>query len=59
MMLILGGIAVVILVIIIGKLEKRVYFCNWSSPDTVSCRNDKFLKQVFAVGDIKLCLLSW
>jgi hypothetical protein len=59
MMLILGGIAVVILVIIIGKLEKRVYFYNCSPPDTVSCRNDKFLKQVFAVSNIKQSLLSW
>jgi len=58
MMLILGGIAVVILIIIIGKLESRVYFYNCSLPDTVSCNTDQFLKQVLAVGGIKQCLLS-
>jgi len=47
----------VILIIIIGKLENRVYFYNCSLPDTVSCRTDQFLKQVLAVGDIKQCLL--
>lgn len=59
MMLILGGIAVVILVIIIGKLESRIYFYNCSLPDAVSCRTNRFLQQVFAVGHIKQCLLSW
>jgi hypothetical protein len=58
MMLILGGIAVVLLIIIIGKLESRVCFYNCSLPDTVSCRTDQFVKQVFAVGDTKVCLLS-
>ena len=58
MMLILGGIAVVILVIIIGKLENRVYLYTCGLPDAVSCRTDQFLQQVFAVGDIKQCLLS-
>jgi len=58
MMLILGGIAVVLLIIIIGKLESRVYFYNCSLSDTVSCMTDRFLKQVFAVGVIKQCLLS-
>ena len=58
MMLILGGIAVVVLIIIIGKLESRVYFYNCSLSDAVSCRTDQVLKQVFAVDDIKQCLLS-
>ena len=48
----------VILIIIIGKLESRVYFYNCSLPDTVSCNTDQFLKQVLAVGGIKQCLLS-
>jgi hypothetical protein len=58
MMLILGGIAVVILVIIIGKLESRVNLYNFSLPDAVSCRTDHFLQQVFAVDDVKQRLLS-
>jgi hypothetical protein len=58
MMLIMGGIAVVILIIIIGKLESRVYFYNCSLPDKVICRTIQFLKQVLAVDDIKQCLLS-
>ena len=48
----------VILVIIIGKLESRVYLYTCGLPDAVSCRTDQFLQQVFAVGDIKQCLLS-
>ena len=48
----------VLLIIIIGKLESRVYFYNCSLSDTVSCMTDRFLKQVFAVGVIKQCLLS-
>lgn len=59
MMLILGGIAVVLLIIIIGKLKSSVYFYeNCSLPVTVSCWTDQLLKRVCAVGDIKLCLLS-
>jgi hypothetical protein len=57
MMLILGGIAVVLLIIIIGKLESRVYYYNCNLPDALSWRTDQFLEQVFAVGDIKQCLL--
>jgi hypothetical protein len=57
MMLILGGIAVVLLIIIIGKLDSRVYYYNCSLPYALSWRTDQFLEQVFAVGDIKQCLL--
>jgi hypothetical protein len=54
MMLILGGIAVVILIIIIGKLESSVYcYENCSLPGALSCKTDQLLRYIYSVGDIK------